>query len=99
MTHLPGIAPGKPPAARRPGCFWYLLSIPIFLVGIYFAIALMSVVVFKDDPVNVEIMTVPGDKEIFLRKIGLYYINADKQQTVMNGDTSSQGDPSDILVT
>ena len=92
-------SPGNPPPAGRPGCFWYFLSIPIFIVGVYFAIAIMSVVIFKDGSVQTDFVNAPGDKEIFLRKIGLYYIVSDKQQTVMKGDTPSQGESSDILVT
>src|ERR1700682_3576390 len=99
MTDPPPNAPGNPPPARRPGCFWYFLSIPIFLAGLTAAISIMSVVIFHDDTVDTDFVNVPGRKDIFLRKIGLYYIVSDKQQTVMNGDTSSQGDPSDILVT
>jgi len=99
MTPPAPNAPGNPSPARRPGCFWYFLSIPIFLVGVYSAIAIMSVVIFKDDSVDTDLVNVPGDKDIFLRKIGLYYVVSDKRQTVMNGDASSQGDPSDILVT
>jgi hypothetical protein len=75
-----------------------LLSIPLFLIGMYFAIAFMSVVIFKEDSVQADFVSVPGDKDLFLRKIGLYYIIS-KQHTVIRGDTPSQGDPSDILVT
>jgi hypothetical protein len=101
MTHSSPNAPGNPPPARRPGCFWYFLSIPIFLAGVTAAISFISLVIFGDDhgSFQTDFVNVPGRNDIFLRKIGLYYILSDKQQTVMNGDTSSQGDPSDILVT
>jgi len=99
MTYRDPNVSGNRSPARRPGCLWYLLAIPIFLVGLYFAIGLMSVVIFKDDNVDADFANVPGDKDLFLRKIGVYYIVSDKQQTVVSGDTSSRGEPTDILVT
>jgi hypothetical protein len=99
MTHPPANAPGNPPTARRPGCLWYLLSIPIFLAGVTAAISIMFFLLLSEDSGQADFVNVPGRDSVFLRKIGLYYIVADKQQTLMNGATSSQGEPSDILVT